>query len=270
MGSRILTLFGGKRLDPLWPLKHLPELQAWYTFDDAAYLRQNSDGTGAVAADGDPIGYCMDRSGNSRHIIQATTGFKPTWKTGIRRGRAVARLDGDDHLDNGVPGALLRNVPGATAVVVLASSADTEALLLRLLIEGSTSRLIVRRKRTGARSVSVSGRRLNADAIQHLDSADNVFALGAWGVDAYRLDYAHSDAFAYHQAGLVASTTSWLTDGNVEDTNPAHLRIGAGDYGLAGLTGDIAEIIICGVDIGLPLLQRLWNEYLKPKWGVPA
>lgn len=37
-----------------------------------------------------------DQSGNSKHAIQLTAGFKPTWQTGIFNGFPAVRFDGND------------------------------------------------------------------------------------------------------------------------------------------------------------------------------
>ena len=44
----------------------------------AANLRQSSAGTGAVV-NGDPVGYVADLSGNGKHLVQATSGKRPTY-----------------------------------------------------------------------------------------------------------------------------------------------------------------------------------------------
>lgn len=62
-----------------------------YDFTDASNLFQLSGGTSPVVADGDPIGYVTDLSGNAKHGTQATVGSRPLWfdATG-------ARFDGTD------------------------------------------------------------------------------------------------------------------------------------------------------------------------------
>ena len=69
-------------------------LDGWWDFSDAASLFQASDGTTAVAADADPIGYATDKSGAGNHVIQATAGFRPTYRAGIQNGLSVGRFDG--------------------------------------------------------------------------------------------------------------------------------------------------------------------------------
>ena len=72
---------------------------AWYDFSDPSSLFQNSDGTGAVSADTDPVGYVTDKTGNGRHLIQATSSKRPQYRTGSPR--AYLKNDGvDDFMES--------------------------------------------------------------------------------------------------------------------------------------------------------------------------
>ena len=66
---------------------------------ESSPLYQNSNGTTAAAADGDPVGYWGDLSGNGNNLIQATAGRRPLLKTGIQNGLPSVLGDGtDDYL----------------------------------------------------------------------------------------------------------------------------------------------------------------------------
>lgn len=72
-------------------------LGGWYDPSDISTMFQNSNGTTAVAADGDPVGYIADRSGAGNHLIQATAGARPLYKTS--GGLSWLEFDGiDDQL----------------------------------------------------------------------------------------------------------------------------------------------------------------------------
>lgn len=82
---------GGGGFDP----KRIAGLSAWYDFSDVSTLFQASNGTTAVAADGDPIGYIKDKSGNGNHLSQAVNNAnRPTYK--IVGGRGLGRFDGSN------------------------------------------------------------------------------------------------------------------------------------------------------------------------------
>ena len=52
-------------------------LQLWLDASDASTLFQNSNGTTAATAAGDPVGYWGDRSGNGRNVTQSDGTMKP-------------------------------------------------------------------------------------------------------------------------------------------------------------------------------------------------
>jgi len=88
----------------------------WYEASDISTLFQLSDGTTAVTAASDPIGYFGDKSGNGNHATQATAAARPTYQTGPAR----ATLDKvDDRLSVTVP------VGGFTGTMVLGTDQGT-------------------------------------------------------------------------------------------------------------------------------------------------
>jgi hypothetical protein len=56
--------------------KSIAGLSLWLDASDASTLRQNSDGSVAATAHGDPVGYWGDKSGNNCQLIQATAGLR--------------------------------------------------------------------------------------------------------------------------------------------------------------------------------------------------
>ena len=59
-------------------------LKLWLDAADSLTLFQNSNGTAAVTADGDPVGYWGDKSGNNRHATQ-TDGTKKLTRSATNR-----------------------------------------------------------------------------------------------------------------------------------------------------------------------------------------
>lgn len=56
-------------------------LWGWWDTTDTSTLKQSSDGTTAVTATNDPVGYWVSKEGNSRAFIQAGAGtLKPTYQ----------------------------------------------------------------------------------------------------------------------------------------------------------------------------------------------
>jgi len=89
---------------------------AWYEAFDISTLFQLSDGTTAVTAAADPIGYIGDKSGRSNHAIQTTTARRLTYQTDPFRA-TVDKVD--DRLTVTVP------TGGFTGTTVLATDQGT-------------------------------------------------------------------------------------------------------------------------------------------------
>lgn len=70
-------------------------LLLWLDGSDTSTLHQNSDGSGAVASNADPIGKWDDKSGNGIHFTQAMADNRPTWNSA-----GAVDLAGTDWLTN--------------------------------------------------------------------------------------------------------------------------------------------------------------------------
>lgn len=67
-------------------------LAAWYDPSDMTTLFQDSAATTPVTASGQSVGYMADKSGNGRHLIQATGGARPVLT--VAGGISYLTLDG--------------------------------------------------------------------------------------------------------------------------------------------------------------------------------
>jgi len=65
-----------------------------FDFGDSELIFQSNFGTGAVAAENDPIGYVTDLSGKGNHAVQATAANRLLW-------RGIPKTLGDELLTNG-------------------------------------------------------------------------------------------------------------------------------------------------------------------------
>ena len=73
------------------PLSLSPAL--WLDASDSATLFQ-SNGGAAASADGDPVGYWLDKSGNGRHLTQTSGINKPLLKLAIKNGKNGVLFNG--------------------------------------------------------------------------------------------------------------------------------------------------------------------------------
>jgi hypothetical protein len=75
-------------------------LQLWLDASDSSTLFQSSGGS-AASADGDPVGYWADKSGNGRNAIQSSGTNKPSVRLNVLNTKPVIRFDGvNDFLGN--------------------------------------------------------------------------------------------------------------------------------------------------------------------------
>ena len=74
---------------------NLAGLQLWLDASDASTLYDATTGGSLVAVDG-AIARWEDKSGNARHVTQATSGNRPTRKASVLNGRDAILFDGSD------------------------------------------------------------------------------------------------------------------------------------------------------------------------------
>jgi hypothetical protein len=87
---------------------------AWFDASDISTLYQDTAQTIPVTADGDPVGFMADKSGNNLFVTQSTAGSRPTYRTS--GGLHWLEFDGSaDYLANVAPA--LRVVGDLTLVV---------------------------------------------------------------------------------------------------------------------------------------------------------
>lgn len=67
------------RSETEWTPASIPNLFGWWDASDLTTLFQDSAGTTPVTANADPVGRMSDKSGNNRHMIQPTSGARPTY-----------------------------------------------------------------------------------------------------------------------------------------------------------------------------------------------
>jgi hypothetical protein len=86
--------------NPSTPKGFLPAsiggLQLWLDASDASTLFTDSAGTIAATADGDPVGYWADKSGNTNNTTQADGTKKPLLKLATQNSKNSVRFDGSN------------------------------------------------------------------------------------------------------------------------------------------------------------------------------
>jgi autotransporter-associated beta strand protein len=87
---------------------------------DASSLFAISDGTGAITASGQPVGYWGDLTGNNKPAKQATLANRPTYTNNVAdfNGRAVLQFDGVDDDITSLLDINPTNLPNMTIMIV--------------------------------------------------------------------------------------------------------------------------------------------------------
>jgi hypothetical protein len=222
-------------------------LSAWWDADFLSY------------ADATPIDNASakwtDRSGNSNHLIQATSAKRPLLKTSIINGKKIVRFDGAGDPNNDeltLTSALTFTNTSFTIMVVGLVTADS------ILFGYSGSNQQFRRYRSNAENMSFY------DGAQDVQSSTLATAHGSVHLMVWRRDSASSGAMTFRENGTNRTTGS-PTSGATFVVD----RMGVTSSVFSQLTGDVGEAIIYNAFRTDAEVDNLYTNYLKAKWGLP-
>jgi hypothetical protein len=101
-GGQTTALSGARsKISKTFSPTSLANLALWLDAGDRDTLKQNSNGTGAVTAVNDPIGYWGDKSGTGKHFIQETSGSRPFYA--LEAGQYVVKMTGTQFMTKAAP-----------------------------------------------------------------------------------------------------------------------------------------------------------------------
>lgn len=238
---------------PWTPLSLGATLKGWWDFSDPTALFTDA-GVTQVSADGQAIYQANDKSGNSRHLTQATAGNRPLYKTGILNGLSVAQFGGatdDDYLDAAGSGA------GLTAFTVVsvgrfANFVNDSASPTAVLTATGTYDYI-----SGCVQVEDQVWLTSTNIISFTAPTP-----GTWYIMARR--HGQGTHNIYRNGGAALGTgnkTGWSFAWNV-------LRLGARYSALApALDGSEGELVVCDSYLSDANLNLL-GAYLADKWAL--
>jgi hypothetical protein len=265
MSPRLLRPRAASGFDP----RRIANLALWLDFADLSSLAQNSDGTTAVAAASDPIGYIADKSGNARHFAQSINNNRPL--LGSMNGRPAAAFDGsnDSLLGNAAALNIARNVGGFTAFVVKKSNATNVQMSFLNVLNGTSGLSRFNLGYSGGLRKAVGGRRLDGNPLSFVD-VGMPNATTALVIFGGRLNYASGGASAIEGIvnGTFPAANSLTGTGNTSDTDSISVGIGASAGGTEQFfNGTMCEVLAFQRVLSDAEVQTL-NTYLARKWGV--
>jgi len=248
-------------------------LALWLDASDATTINAGSP------SDNDAVSTWADKSGNSYNATQATSLFRPVYKTNIQNSLAVVRFDGTSD-------AQFLNVLAAGALAMLnAQSGVTVAAVARGTNSGSQifAALTVNTvRRVGLNIASDSGLSTGFgasrdDAVDFSDALlDDSATLTAQTFNAATMFTAVGAASVSNSmvvtdipGVLLVKTGLDVSPGQFPAVNLASIEIGGSNAGpgTANLTGDICELIVFTRALNSRERRQLL-EYLSAKWDT--
>ena len=225
----------------------IASLTAWWSADVASSMAQASNGTTAVSANNDPVGYWKDLL-NGYPLTQSTNNNRPLYQTTGINSRPALSFDGTNDNLNATSGAVcdaVRNTGGFTAFVVARPVTTTILTSLTFLSRNGSaaqSRINVTLN-PGVNQATLGGRRLESDSATNA-LANSAYVYGNNYVFCAVADYANSDGYVYANGSLLVTNTSWLTDGTTPDSASAAVSVGGlPDGATQQYLGQIAQVL---------------------------
>jgi hypothetical protein len=214
---------------------------------------------------GGEVDVWADQSGNGRDFSAPALANRPAY-SGTLNGLPVLTFDGStDHLTgNAASLTIARNVSGVTIIAVVKyATGGADQRLFSTSTGASTTN--VRNLISSMSSIyRTSGRRLDADSAQNIDTVTTVTGNPAIQSAVFR----YSVATAGSGVNSVMVDGVFQTPGNSSDTDSQRTAIGVA-LSLTGqfLNGDLAELIIYQRAISVEERNSV-ERYLSVKWGI--
>lgn len=245
IGTGIGLGLAGYRLAPAGfspPL--ISGLQLWLDASDLSTLYQSSGGSSATA-DGDPVGYWADKSGNARHAIQASGTSKPALKLAIQNTKNILRFDG---------------VNDFLAIATIAISQPYQAFFACKI--SSTGNIFHANGQSQVRTGTSGSLSPSTDVCVFSGtpfSYANFFVSGAALLGEYVANGASSKIY---------KNSNLMTTGNAGTQGiTGNLAVGAYNTPSNYITMDLMELIIYGSELNFAD-KNLIEDYLNKKWGI--
>jgi hypothetical protein len=231
-----------------WLPSEFPSLAAWYDAADA----------GTIALNGSTVSQWNDKSGNARHVSQATAANQPAYAPG------AITFDGtNDHLTaSGINFSATDKLTVFMALRNVAADTTRSAFMFGAPF-GSVSGL-------GADFPVDSQRRIRVDArgsvLAFPGSAISVATQNVTSVFGFGADIAGDSIFAFVDGAQVLNNTSDLGTGNFGTSS---LFIGSYNAGAAFFSGTIYETVVVPALLSVADRQKI-EGYLAWKWGTTS
>jgi hypothetical protein len=232
----LLGLLGGGGAAAFSPLT-IPGLALWLDAADASTLFQDDAGTTPAVANDAVVGYWADKSGNGKHVIQATTDNKPLLKTAVQNGRNGIKFDGTNDVLANASFALAKPDTLIMAFKTGTTGAALDGVTVRQgVFHDTTIKLFA-----GGSSIAVG------------TAANNTAFIGV---------FVFNGAASY---GRVNAAQSAAVNPGTNDM--AGIRVGNNPAGSFAYNGHVFEVIAAQGELSAGVIASV-EAYLNAKWVV--
>lgn len=255
----------------------------WWDFSDVSTLFNATSG-GSTPSDGSGIARIEDKSGNGRHLTQATAAARPTRTNGAQNGLAAGTFDGGDSIAHDTASAWAFLHDGTQYIIAAAvrtgSSSNPDAAYVICATNNAFStsrgmylmfddRASVPRNETIVHEVD---RNVNGQPAVRNVSGSGFFAPNTWASLTVRADPSNATASArssMRRNGGTAAANNTFTNAPSGSNPLGALTLGAGVNGTTlPLVGAIGEIIIVSGANATSANRALLDQYLRHKWAL--
>jgi hypothetical protein len=230
----------------------------WLDASDSSTLFDATTGGSTPAADG-TVARWEDKSGNSRHVTQGTSDYRPIRKTSVQNSLDVVRFDGTDDLM--VTGSNSPTLTGFTVFAVERHTGFGGGGFGRILEIGVDFVYFVNATTGDARSF----RFVNVETFQN--SAVDSATINTWRVAGVSHDLSTATEGTQHKVnGSVSLGTHSGVRVETPEANSVH-QIGNRTNRARGFAGDFGEILYAPVVLASSVIEQI-EGYLAHKWGL--
>lgn len=236
----------------------------WLDAADSSTLFDAVTG-GSLPANGVGVARWEDKSGNGRHVTQATSGNRPTRSVAGQNSLDILSFNGTSHRLANIGAAMIRNVSGYSIYAAgVGTSTTADRHILAVATATGTSRFnIARQNATGF--AQAGGRRNNADGFQSTLGSANINFAAIWSAT---VSFASTTLTGWINGTQWNTNASFQTSG-VTPNDGGDLYLGSNTGSTALWQGSLWEIIAVNTTASTTDRQIV-EGYLAHKWGLQS
>jgi hypothetical protein len=239
----------------------------WTPADIDTALWLDAADASTITESGGAVSQWDDKSGNGRHVTQATAADQPIFTANAINGRSALAFDGVNDGMSNTSAVLQNNVTGTTFFAVTkldVNTAETKSILQTLVLGGNTRSNLAYNNGSNT-GFSAGGRRITGQPYQQqgVSPYSDIVTL-----NCAIYNYNAANLSLIENGTVTVNAATFQNSGNTE-TGGGQLYIGSFSAGGSRWDGYMAEIICIHSAIPADIRQKI-EGYLAHKWGLTA